>query len=312
MTVKVTISGASDLSIYAFVLKWDPAILGFTSVTNGPFLGSTGRTVTCGAPTVGPDSVGFGCTTMGAAAGPDGEGTLATVEFVALAPGDSTVAFSSAGAADTSDVAFPVITADGLVTVDAPTETPTVTPTLAPTLTPTATPVSVTLSPSGDAPVWMANPASSFPLQPQLNVSGDNSALRRSFIAFDVTSIPGGATVSQATLTLCLTSLPSGGAAGHVHELRQALAAWDEATITWNNQPAVIGISATAVVPDTVTCVTFDVAGDVQSWVNGSSNFGWRASDANETTGNNSEAIYGSRDGTAATRPILDVTYFAP
>jgi hypothetical protein len=312
VTVKVTIEGATDLSIYAFVLEWDPAVLGFMSVTNGPFLGSTGRTVTCGAPAVGADSVGFGCTTTGLAAGPDGEGVLATIEFVALAPGDSPVTFSSAGAADTSGVAFTVVTADGLVSVETPTATPTVTPTLAPTLTPTATPVSITLSPSGDAPVRMANPDSPFPLHPQLNISGDNSALERGFVAFDVTSVPSGATVLGAQLTLCLTSLPSGGASGHTHELRRPLAAWDETTLTWNNQPAVAGVSATAIVPDTVTCVAFDVTSDVQSWIDGSSSFGWRVSDADESTGNSSEAIYGSRDGTEATRPYLDVTYIPP
>jgi hypothetical protein len=66
------------------------------------------------------------------------------------------------------------------------------------------------------------------------------------------------------------------------------------------------------VVPGSATCVTLDVTADVQAFVDGSSNFGWRLCDANEATGNNSEAIFGSRDGSSANQPHLDVVYLPP
>lgn len=69
--------------------------------------------------------------------------------------------------------------------------------------------------------------------------------IQRSFVRFDLDSLPAGARVKKATLTL--TGTP-GAEDGGSHStlsgsnaawLRRVSAAWDENTITWQNQPAV-------------------------------------------------------------------------
>jgi hypothetical protein len=294
LSVDVYVQNVIDLGGYSFVIDWDPGVLAFTGVSNGSFLGSTGRTVTCLPPVVLLSSVSFSCTTLGLPAGPSGSDVIATLDFSAVGEGDSPVAFSAAGASDSLGLPMAPVTADATVHVDE------------------VEPVSLTLSSSGDAPVLAGNPAGNFGTHPNLFVNGDNSALKRSFTLFDVSSIPIGSTIIQATLDLCAVSIPSSGAVGHTYELRQPLAAWDEMTLTWNNQPAVGGVSDTIIVPSSVTCVTFDVTGDLQSFVNGSSNFGWRVSDADESSGNNSQTTFGSRDGDRPDVPHMDVTYLPP
>ena len=312
VSVDIKISGASDLGGYEFTLTWDGAILSFVSVTNGPFLGSTGRTVTCSAPAVTATSVAFGCQTTGPGPGPNGSGALATVQFATVGPGTSALALSGVNVTNTSGGPFTVNTNGGLVTVQVPTATPTATPTPTATVTPTPTSVSVSLGAQADAGVFMNNPNSNFGAVPNMNVDGDLTVPKRSFVSFDLTAIPAGSTVNQAVLTLCFAVNPIAGAQGRVHELLRAQSAWSELTLTWNNQPGVSGLSgppATITVPATAQCVTFTVTNDVQSSVGGGSNFGWRVSDADET-GPNSDTMYGTRESaTAAERPRLDVTY---
>ena len=59
-------------------------------------------------------------------------------------------------------------------------------------------------------------------------------------------------------------------------------------------------------------CVTFTATGDVQSWIDGGSNFGWRISDADET-GTSAATSYASREfNDASLNPVLTVQYLSP
>ena len=123
VSVDIKISGAGSgpvpgsLAGYSFTLSWDQTILTLVSVNNGPFLGSTGRTVTCPAPTSTPGSVTFGCETSGAQPGPNGSGILATVQFGVLGPGTTPVTLSGVTVTDTSGASFAMTTNDGTITV---------------------------------------------------------------------------------------------------------------------------------------------------------------------------------------------------
>ncbi len=71
-----------SLAAYEFELAFEPGVLGFISVTNGPFLGSTGRSVMCLPPIPDVGSVRFGCITAPPPPdGPTGSGLLATVRL---------------------------------------------------------------------------------------------------------------------------------------------------------------------------------------------------------------------------------------
>ena len=131
---------------------------------------------------------------------------------------------------------------------------------------------------------------------------------QRSFVEFDVSSIPSGSTVNTATLTLCATKVPN---STRTIDLHRITASWVETTLTWNNQPGVAGsVTDSATTPGSPACMTWDVATDVQLWVDGTANEGWRAKDSVEGQGTKYIAEFATREnGTPANRPILDVNY---
>ena len=132
----------------------------------------------------------------------------------------------------------------------------------------------------------------------------------RTFVRFDVSSIPAGSTVDSATLTLCATSVPS---ATRTYGVHRVTAAWVETTITWANQPTVAGaVTAATTTPGSPGCMSWNVAPDVQLWVDGTANNGWRVSDATEDDAKNVTKYRSREDGLIAERPTLDVTYTAP
>ena len=315
-SVDIVVGGAFEAGGYSLVIEWDPTVLSFVSVTNGAFLGSTGRAVACLAPVVLPGSLTFSCSSLGLLPGPDGSGLLATIVFgTGNLAGTSQIAIADAKLTTTPGAIADAITSDGSVTVVSPTPTPTDIPT--PTVTPT--PVTVTLAAAGDAPVWMGSPDTSFETFPHLNVDGDATQVKRSFISFDLTSIPSGSVVAQATLTMCYAVAPSVSAQGQTHALRVVTAAWTESGsgvpgsgITWNSQPTVAAtVTDTAIVP-AFGCVSFAVQADVQAWLDGTANYGWRLSDAGEP-GVPAEAVYASREfNNPALNPVLKIEYVIP
>jgi len=167
---------------------------------------------------------------------------------------------------------------------------------------------------TADSRVEMDNPTTNFGTAADMNVDASPTKTKRSFLKFDVSSISAGSTVNSATLALCFSATPGGGAVGRTHELRLVTASWTETGINWNNQPAVSGtVTGTITVPSTASCVSWSVTGDVQAWVNGTAtNNGWRVSDQSENaTGTNTK--YATREhGTSSVRPKLDVTYTPP
>jgi hypothetical protein len=136
VTVDVQIEDARDLGGYTFDVLFDPSVLTFVDATNGPFLGSTGRSVICDAPLTGTGTVTLTCTTAGLAAGPDGSGLLTTLTFAPIADGTTAVDIGSLVLRDSGGAVLSAETpVGGSVTVAlATTATPTPTPT--PTETP--------------------------------------------------------------------------------------------------------------------------------------------------------------------------------
>ena len=96
VSVEVQVAGMHDLGTYSFELSWDDSVLSFDNISNGPFLGSTGRTVTCDPPIVSSNSLSFTCLTAGAEAGPDGSGVIANLEFDVVGSGITPLILSGA------------------------------------------------------------------------------------------------------------------------------------------------------------------------------------------------------------------------
>lgn len=171
------------------------------------------------------------------------------------------------------------------------------------------------LGSSADSYVDQGNPTTNNGTATTMKVDGNATGVKakRSFMQFDLSAIPASSTVQSATLTLCFTTI-SAGAIGHVHDLRQITSSWTQAGVTWNNQPTASGTATgTITVPATIQCVAVTVTSDVQAWVNGAANNGWRLHDQAEATSVGSSADYGTHENTTASnQPTLTVTYSQP
>lgn len=119
-TVGVYINDAVNLGAFEASIQVTPSIVRIDNVTQGDFLGSTGRPVSPVTPQIDPvqGTADFGAFTLGSTPpGPDGSGTLAVIHLTALAGGQSSIHFSSAQISDVAAVQQPVTLVDGQVEV---------------------------------------------------------------------------------------------------------------------------------------------------------------------------------------------------
>ena len=94
----VKIDGATDVSAFEFILRYDPAVLTDPVVVQGAFLASTGKLEICPGAIVdiAAGTLRFGCATIGLGAGANGSGVLATVKFALGGSGSTRIAMEKA------------------------------------------------------------------------------------------------------------------------------------------------------------------------------------------------------------------------
>lgn len=89
-TINISVAGITDLYAWDFILYWDPDILSYTNVTEGPFLKSAGTT-TFLPPEINQTSGSLhaNCTLEGIVPGASGNGIIANVTFLVEAKGET-------------------------------------------------------------------------------------------------------------------------------------------------------------------------------------------------------------------------------
>jgi hypothetical protein len=131
---------------------------------------------------------------------------------------------------------------------------------------------------------------------------------RRSFIKFNLTTcgIPAGAAAEAATLNLFLFNAPTRARSFNVNVVTGP---WSETALTWNNQPTVAAIATTTIAAGTTNNVwrSADVTADVNAFLAGGANYGWRISDP--LAPNDQSQFSSSENSTTANRPTLVVSY---
>jgi len=132
--VRVEAEGATDLAAFELKLAFDPSFLIYEGVAAGPFLGSTGRSVSCLDPdffTLQRDIFFVACSTAGPEPlGPSGAGVLATVRFRPGERGPSPLDLSSVKLTNTAGQPVPATVQGSFVVIatSAGTPVPTATP----------------------------------------------------------------------------------------------------------------------------------------------------------------------------------------
>ncbi len=169
----VAVRNAADLAAFQFRLDYDPAFLVLNSALPAPFLGSSGRSVSCTQLT-GSGHVVVACVTQGPAPPPgvEGAGVLVDLLFTPVNGGTTNLVLSDVILTTPAAVASSPAIQNATVTIDGSTPTPCAgtcpTSTPPPTNTPIPTPpgtASVALSPAspsvnvGDVFIWSVDAA---------------------------------------------------------------------------------------------------------------------------------------------------------
>ncbi len=137
--IDVYVEDATAIGAFEFWLFFDYTMLEYLGWTTGPFLGSTGRPVTC-QNVLTENTVRIGCTTSGPTPdGPSGEGVLGTLHFRPRFGGETCISMLLVETAEVLGHAIPTVGYGGCSTLVPNTATPTPTRTSTPTHTPTAT-----------------------------------------------------------------------------------------------------------------------------------------------------------------------------
>ena len=137
----------------------------------------------------------------------------------------------------------------------------------------------------------------------------------RSYIEYDLSSIPTNAIVTNADLYLYGDGHNPLSGSNAVY-ISTASGSWSESTIHWNNQPGFSTTDQKSLAQTTSSTQNdlVDVTTHVQSMVNSpATNYGWCMHLQDEASNNYRDRRYGTSDhATASKRPKLEVTYVLP
>jgi hypothetical protein len=162
-----------------------------------------------------------------------------------------------------------------------------------------------------DSYVDSVSSATNYGAVTNLDVRSWATGNRRAFVRFNVStcSIPANALITSANLKLFMYSAPSANRTYAVHAVS---ASWTEPGITWANQPAVAASATATTSTGTTSNVTlgWTVTADVQAFVDGTTNNGWRIRDQTESSTTSRLGQFRSREYGGGQAPTLDVTYY--
>ena len=187
------------------------------------------------------------------------------------------------------------------------------------TPTPTPTPThNLILYSTADTGVAAQSPTGNYGTDAFIGIQACNSSNReRGLIQFDLSSIPPGSTIDSATFRAYYFSYFADGLdpVGRTYYLYPNAGPWTETGVTWSNQPGYTASQgASATMPGGFGWVIWNVKDIVQSWANGTANYGFMMIDGNETPGTiNAVALFYSKEYAGSIyAPRLTITYTAP
>ncbi len=142
--------------------------------------------------------------------------------------------------------------------------------------------------------------------------SGSSNGVTRSLVKFDLSAIPQGTQIAQATLSLYHANYCDIGNRTHSVTTYRIANNWSESSVNWNNQPS-LGepFGSASITSGAWGRYTFDVTTLVQAWVNGTRpNYGVMVRGP-ESSGNDSARLgfYTRDEGGTDYDPYLTITY---
>jgi hypothetical protein len=142
-------------------------------------------------------------------------------------------------------------------------------------------------------------------------IFGSLSWFYRTYIQFDLSSIPANAVIQSANLDVVVTSVYD--ASLHTFNIHRVTANWDENTITWNFQPTFNPTVETSVNIGGTGNYSINITSLVNNWVNNTyPNYGLMIKHPTESPVYTLKRIGSSDNGAASNRPKLSITYNLP
>lgn len=179
------------------------------------------------------------------------------------------------------------------------------------TIDPTVTTIQPDAAVGIDSFVQSYSPDANYGTNSDLQIGKSSTAIIRSLIKFNISSIPASAVVSSANLSLYLNGYED--ALAFNVDVHRITADWNEGSVTWNSQPAHdASVITSSPVGGTIGWYSWSLASPVQGWVNGTlTNYGVKLKQDTETS-TRRRYFYSSDHTTASERPKLVVTYSVP
>jgi general secretion pathway protein D len=115
--VSITASNAHDLFAVPLQVQFDPKVLALVNVDAGDLMGKDGQSVALVHRDEGNGALTISATRPTGAKGVDGQGSICTLTFKALAPGDSTLALTRIGTRDSQQNRIATVGAQGVIHV---------------------------------------------------------------------------------------------------------------------------------------------------------------------------------------------------
>jgi len=145
-------------------------------------------------------------------------------------------------------------------------------------------PTIVTKYPVGDTFVRSYTPSTVYGSSTEFTVNPRTADICRTYLKFDLSSIPAGSTIASATLGYYYYRYWEADPAGRTNELHKVNGSWTEGTLCWNNKPAYNPTTfASYIVPSSRPWwITIDIRQYIQDKVNGETDYGILVKDQTE------------------------------
>jgi hypothetical protein len=177
-----------------------------------------------------------------------------------------------------------------------------------------SSPITVNLKAQADCYVSENNPDSAYGREVVLNVrsyfDGEGHYNHRTYIQFDLTTIPRDVTILSALLWLYKN--PEGANPGIRNvQAFKVMGAWNEYTLDWNNQPSVSPKPAACTeVASPMKWYTWNLTQDVKAWHDQSApNYGMMLKDEVEDSRTDYASVFLSREASHPENPFLEIRY---
>ncbi|MDW8033456.1 MAG: DNRLRE domain-containing protein [Nitrososphaerota archaeon] len=181
----------------------------------------------------------------------------------------------------------------------------------------TQTLISRVFSPSHDAVVYEGDPERNFGSHASIGVNYRIGFRDRSFLMFDLKSLPPGSTIVSATLNLYMYDAPNSSRTIACNEIVEE--SWDELGINWNNQPKTTIFLSSVSTGTRPKKLSFEVKESLVKFTakdefDYSPNYGWMLKDINETIGDKDDPLWicSKEHPDSDKRPYLEVKFYPP